>query len=153
MRPVIILDTQPVSQLQLEGEDARRLLAKLVGEDIRITIVTPYEQLREAIARIHSANIRPESQITHFARMAGLLAYYANWRGRILPFDERAAQTFLGFSPVLKRRLKGMDARIAAIALANKALLLSANLSDFRQVPGLVVEDWLREPGPGDGVA
>ena len=76
--------------------------------------------------------------------MERLLAYYANWSGRILPFNARAVQVFLGFAPALKRRLKGMDARIAAITLANNALLLSANLSDFRQVPGLLVEDWLR---------
>jgi tRNA(fMet)-specific endonuclease VapC len=33
--------------------------------------------------------------------------------------------------------------KIAAIAIANDALLLSANLRDFEQVPGLRVEDWL----------
>jgi tRNA(fMet)-specific endonuclease VapC len=37
-----------------------------------------------------------------------------------------------------------MDLRIAAIALANDALLLSANQRDFGKVPRLRVEDWLR---------
>ena len=36
-----------------------------------------------------------------------------------------------------------MDLKIAAIALVNDALLLSGNLRDFRQVPGLRVENWL----------
>jgi len=39
-----------------------------------------------------------------------------------------------------------MDLKIAAIALANNAKLLSRNLSDYlsdyRKVPGLQVEDW-----------
>jgi tRNA(fMet)-specific endonuclease VapC len=35
-----------------------------------------------------------------------------------------------------------MDLRIAAIALANDALLLSKNLTDFLKVPGLQVADW-----------
>ena len=35
-----------------------------------------------------------------------------------------------------------MDLKIAAIVLANGATLLSRNLSDFRKVPGLKVEDW-----------
>ena len=37
-----------------------------------------------------------------------------------------------------------MDLKIAAIAVAEDATLLSANVSDFQQVPGLRVEDWLQ---------
>ena len=36
-----------------------------------------------------------------------------------------------------------MDLKIAAIALAHDALLLSANLRDFQAVPDLRVENWL----------
>ena len=36
-----------------------------------------------------------------------------------------------------------MDLRIAAIARANNATLLSRNLKDFERVPELKVEDWL----------
>lgn len=36
-----------------------------------------------------------------------------------------------------------MDLKIAAIALMNDALLLTANMVDFKQVPGLRVENWL----------
>jgi tRNA(fMet)-specific endonuclease VapC len=41
-------------------------------------------------------------------------------------------------------RIGTKDLRIAAIALEHDALLLSANLVDFEQVPGLRIEDWLR---------
>jgi len=37
-----------------------------------------------------------------------------------------------------------MDLRIAAIVLSRDATLLSGNLADFREVPGLKVEDWTR---------
>jgi tRNA(fMet)-specific endonuclease VapC len=39
-------------------------------------------------------------------------------------------------------RLKTLDLRIASIALTTDLTLLSRNLRDFRQVPGLAVEDW-----------
>jgi len=36
-----------------------------------------------------------------------------------------------------------MDLKIAATALVNNALLLSANRRDFERVPGTPVENWL----------
>ena len=44
-----------------------------------------------------------------------------------------------------KIRIGTQDLKIAAVALKMDALLLTANLRDFRQVPGLRVENWLRE--------
>ena len=39
-------------------------------------------------------------------------------------------------------RIGTMDLTIAASALGHNALVLSGNLRDFQQVPGLDVEDW-----------
>ncbi|MBR8834853.1 MAG: hypothetical protein DSM106950_12650 [Stigonema ocellatum SAG 48.90 = DSM 106950] len=41
-------------------------------------------------------------------------------------------------------RLGNMDLKIAAISLTNKAILLTRNESDFRQIVGLQTEDWSR---------
>jgi tRNA(fMet)-specific endonuclease VapC len=59
----------------------------------------------------------------------------------VLSFTTQAQARFTE----LKRgcpRLKTMDLRIASIALVTDSTLLSRNLRDFRQVPGLSVEDW-----------
>jgi tRNA(fMet)-specific endonuclease VapC len=37
-----------------------------------------------------------------------------------------------------------MDLKIAAIALSQNGLLLTANLKDFQKVPNLQVEDWTK---------
>lgn len=39
-----------------------------------------------------------------------------------------------------------MDKKIAPIAIANNALLLTANRRDFEQVPGLRFDNWMAEP-------
>jgi tRNA(fMet)-specific endonuclease VapC len=36
-----------------------------------------------------------------------------------------------------------LDLKIASVALANNATLLSRNLQDYQKVPGLRVVDWL----------
>jgi len=68
-----------------------------------------------------------------------LIEYYRDQR--LLDFDEAASHEFarLRKSGV---RIGTMDLRIAAIALANDALLISRNLVDFQKVPGLRVKDW-----------
>ena len=38
-----------------------------------------------------------------------------------------------------------MDLKIAAVTIANNAILLSRNLRDFQQIPELKVEDWLQD--------
>ena len=44
-----------------------------------------------------------------------------------------------------KIRIGSQDLKIAAIAIAESALLLSANSRDFQKVPGVRVENWLSE--------
>jgi predicted nucleic acid-binding protein len=60
----------------------------------------------------------------------------------IVPFDEAAARQFDDLRRQ-KLRIRSRDLKIAATALVNGALLLSANRTDFERVPGLRVENWL----------
>jgi len=49
------------------------------------------------------------------------------------------------FNNLRKQRVRigTMDLKIASIAIANNATLLSANTCDFVQVPSLRLENWL----------
>ena len=72
--------------------------------------------------------------------LAKLFDFLGAWE--IVRFDGGAAREFKHLRKLL-RRLGARDLKIAATALTNDVLLLSANLHGFRQVPGLRVENWL----------
>ena len=59
----------------------------------------------------------------------------------LLPFEEKAADEFARLQKA-KLGVGTMDLKIAAIALANAATVLTRNTSHFGKVPGLSVEDW-----------
>lgn len=80
-------------------------------------------------------------QVEGYRRLRGHLENYRQIP--LVDFDERAADVFQRLRRA-RIRIGTMDLKIAAIALANGATLLSRNVSDFQQVPGLAVEDWSR---------
>lgn len=139
---MVILDTDHLTVIQRCSEPAfTRLAARLdvvPDEEVFTTIITFEEQMRGWLAVVQSARSLSQ-QVAAYQRLHRLIEFFA--RGRVLPFDERAASRY----EEMRRgriRIGAMDLRIAAIALTNNALLLSRNLSDFRKVPGLRVEDW-----------
>ena len=75
-------------------------------------------------------------------RIRGLLAGAVT----ILPFDERAAETYGRLRAELESRgrpLAEPDLRIASIALTHDLTLVTGNVRHFARVPDLSVENWL----------
>jgi tRNA(fMet)-specific endonuclease VapC len=141
---MIILDTDHLSVLEFpESPQAVRLTEAMEqrgNEDFSTTAVSVEEQMRGWLAAIHRTP-KVHNQVVYYTRLIGLVDFYSRWD--ILLFNEAAADRF---EALRKERIRigTMDLKIAAIALAEGALLLSANLRDFEQVPGLRVENWLR---------
>jgi tRNA(fMet)-specific endonuclease VapC len=83
---------------------------------------------------------QPRRQVKAYHEVVALLDSLDRWT--VVPFDEDAAARF---EQVLGAgiRIGSMDLKIACIALGHGALLLTGNLQDFQQVPGLRVESWL----------
>jgi tRNA(fMet)-specific endonuclease VapC len=140
---MIILDTDYMYELQYPNSvRGARLLGRLSAvEDSQLatTIVTYEEQMRGWLASI---NKQPAgiSQVEAYTSLLEVVQSYLGWI--ILLFDRLAAEQFHRLRSQ-KIRISTMDLKIAAIVLRQGATLLSANLRDFRQVPGLSVEDWL----------
>jgi tRNA(fMet)-specific endonuclease VapC len=138
----VVLDTDHLSVLQWQERPAcDRLLSRLErlsADDIATTIVSFQEQVEGWLAYLKRAR-KSEDVVAAYAKLEEV------WRSflkmNVLSFTAEAQDRFVE----LRRqcpRLPAMDLRIASIALATGATLLSRNLRDFRRAPGLVVEDW-----------
>ena len=140
---MLVLDTDHMTILYWdpESDDSLRLQQRLdqhPHENPVTNIVTYEEQSRGWLAYVKRAKTR--SQMTAAYE---LLAIHAKVYGRIdiLGLDDRAFSK----SVELQRARLGVgtqDLKIAAIALAHDATLLSRNLKHFEKIPGLRVEDW-----------
>ena len=67
------------------------------------------------------------------------------------PFDDAAAVCYGGIREGLERSgtpIGPNDLMIAAIAMANDAILITRNTREFERVIGLKIEDWERDPDP-----
>ncbi len=138
----VLLVTDHLSVLQWQEQPAcDRLLERLdqlPPDDIATTIISFQEQIQGWHAYLSRAR-KAEQIVLAYARLEAL------WRSflkmNVLSFTDEAQARFTD----LRRqcpRMQTMDLRIASIALTTSATLLSRNLRDFRQVPGLTVEDW-----------
>jgi len=140
---MIVFDSDHLSILQHpESPQYERLTAAMdqsADTDFATTAISLEEQMRGWLAAINRAR-NVHGQLLYYARLTGLVDFYSRWF--IVPFDEPAAEHFDAFRKQ-GIRIGTMDLKIATIALANNATLLSANLRDFEQVPGLRVESWL----------
>ena len=63
---------------------------------------------------------------------------------QIKVFDETAYREFKTLPGSVRRGYN--DKRIAAIALANKFILVTANVQHFEDIPNLVIQDWTVRP-------
>lgn len=134
-----ILDTDHVSLLQRQtGADAERLRFRLSNIQRISTIITYEEQMRGWLTWIAQAKSLI-AQIERYSMLKRMVTSYA--KISLLDFDRPAADEFERLKNQ-RIRIGTMDLKIAAIALANDATLLSRNLKDFSKVPGLKVEDW-----------
>jgi len=141
---MILLDNDHASILRM-GVSARRnrLVARMgttIDETFTIPIIAVEESMRGWMASIAKER-KVHRQIGPYRELGELFTFYAQFS--ITEFNDRAATLF---ETMGKLRISGEDRKIAAIALANDALLLTANRRDFDQVPNLRFENWMDEP-------
>jgi tRNA(fMet)-specific endonuclease VapC len=140
---VIILDTDHFNILQIGRGPAFDALSSRMDasadQHFSTTVITFEEHMRGWLAGVRRARYVAE-QVRPYDQLINLIRFFQAWE--ILRFDENCALTFND----LRQhgvRIGAMDLKIASIALQHDATLLSANIRDFNQVPGLRTEEWL----------
>src|ERR1043165_2150227 len=141
---LVLLDTDHLSILQMRNQPfCDRLEARLSHhpvDQIAVSIVSFHEHVQGWLAWLNRAQA-DEQIIRGYTQLQSILHDYC--RMRLLPF-EADAQTIFAALRSQQRRMQTMDLRIAAIALAHNAVLLTRNERDFAKIASLQIEDWTR---------
>ena len=137
-----LLDTDHISILQWQTGTEFVTLSTRMGlhspSDFAVSIISFHEQVLGGHAYINRA--KTSSDLAQGYRiLAQVLMDYRS--AAVVPFDAIAASAYDGFAS-LRSKVKSMDLRIAAIALANGLTVLTRNARDFSLVPRLIVQDW-----------
>lgn len=131
-----ILDTDHVTLHQHGHTQTIAAVHRHISDGVAITVVTVEEQMRGRLAQIG----RPGVNVAlAYDQLKATAQYFCDLR--VLPFDAAAQHLFQRLR-MQNVRISTLDLRIAAIALRQDAVLVTRNMRDFKQVPGLLVEDW-----------
>ena len=138
---IYLLDTDHLSLWQRgtdEGVRIRDRVRRLAPDDYGITIVSYAEQVKGWLASVARSQT-PEDEVRAFGEMQQSLRFCTAFS--IWGFTAEAA-AIAAHLKASKLRVGTQDLRIASIALANDATLLTRNTRDFVRVPDLRFEDW-----------
>ncbi len=126
----------------LENQPNVRRNAEIFRPEIAITIVTVQEIFNGWVGKLNhpsSAN----QQVQLYRKLSRVVGYLK--KIPVLDFDESADQVFCQLlleNPSLRKNRIQKDMRIASIALANDAIVVTRNHRDFSQVPNLTILNW-----------
>lgn len=136
---MILLDTDTLTLLTLGHLQVQQHLDS-ADEDIAITIVTRIEILRGRFEFLLKAADGIQLQVAQ-QRLNDTEAQLADVV--VIPFDAVAAREFDRLRQEKSlRKIGRADLLISAIALAQRATLVTRNVRHFRMVPGLHVVKW-----------
>ncbi len=133
-----LLDTDHISLLQHNHANMIAHLKSVPITQRAVCVVSLYEQLQGRLANIHRSKSEAEASFS-FRQLFETVEFYHALR--ILPYSQPAVVEFERLRQQ-KIRIGTQDLRIAAIALSQHATVVTRNLRDFGQVPGLAIEDW-----------
>lgn len=131
---MFLLDTNVLSALVRDPHGAVAEHIARVGETNVCTSIVVAAELRYGAAKRGSARLTQQLDVILTAM-------------DIVPFESPMDRVYADVRTALEQRgrpIGGNDLIIAAQALALDAVLVTDNVKEFEQVPGLKIENWVR---------
>jgi tRNA(fMet)-specific endonuclease VapC len=133
-----VLDTDTLTLFQQGHPKVREHAGAVPAAEIAVSVLSVEEQLSGWYTELRQAK-RPDRLAWAYRRLAQNVRFLS--RLQILDFDEAAIARYDDLRQQ-KSKIGRTDLQIAAVALQNDAILVTANLRDFKRIPGLRIEDW-----------
>lgn len=133
-----LLDTNIVSYWMRGDEKLINKIKSHKPSDLSICTIT----LAEIFYGIEKSPVKKKERRTKIERIYSQL--------EIHPFDELAARKYSIIRTQLEKDgivISERDLQIASIAMANKLIVVTHNIKEFKRIVQLDVEDWTTEPG------
>ncbi len=133
-----VFDTDHLSLLQRGHKPLLARIEQHAAGELAITIVTVEEQLRGRLAQVRKA-ANPEQLAQSYKWLRETFDSLA--RLGVLDFDEAASRVY---TDLLRQKIRigTHDLRIAAIVIANDAVLVTRNMQDFANISEVRLENW-----------
>jgi tRNA(fMet)-specific endonuclease VapC len=133
-----VLDTDILTLFQRQHPVVLQNIEAHAHDQLAITVITVEEQLTGWYRVVRRAK-RVEKLAEAYDRLTNAVSFLSSMT--VLSFPPPAIERYEALKKQ-KLNIRAMDLRIAAISLHNKGTVVSRNLSDFKRIPGLTVEDW-----------
>jgi len=138
---MFILDTDHISLFQRNHQTVVARVSETPHDRLATTVITFEEQIRGRLDRIRKAK-SDEEIVRAYKNLLATFIYFQSVR--VIGFDEKSQTVFRSLREK-KIRIGTQDLRIASVALANNATMVTRNCQDFISVPSLKIEDWSLE--------
>lgn len=133
-----VLDTDILTLFQSGHSVVVRHVQGCPADQLAVSVISVEEQLTGWYTKLRRAKKR-DQLARAYQRLAHSVSFLSHLQ--ILPFPEPTIVRYEDLRDA-HRHIGKNDLRIAAIVLEHAAILVTRNLQDFQQVPGLKIEDW-----------
>jgi len=138
---MFILDTDHISLFQRNHPAVVARVSETPPDRLATTVITFEEQIRGRLDRIRKAK-NDDEIVRAYKNLLATFHYFQSVR--VIGFDVKSQTVFRSLRE--KRiRIGTQDMRIASVALAHNAVIVTRNRQDFSFVPSLKIQDWSSE--------